>query len=71
MQEIHTRLLSILARLQASPDRFQRGLARWLEQAHEVASDNDGATVRITATSGRETWYARGAIEKVLREYGA
>lgn len=69
MQEIHTRLLSILSRLRTSRDRFQAGLAGWVEQAHSIDADGDGW--RIVTSDGRTSWYRRSSVEAVLAEHGA
>ena len=69
MQEIHTRLLSILARLQSSPDRYQRGLAGWVEQAHDIERDGDGW--RVLTADGRQSWFRASSVDAVLKEHGA
>jgi hypothetical protein len=69
MTTIHTRLLSILSRLRTSGDRYQRGLAGWVENAHSI--DADGAGWRISTADDRTTWYSSAAIERVLADYRA
>lgn len=69
MTPIHTRLLSVLSRLQTSPDRFERGLAGWVEQAHDITADGDGW--RVLTADGRSTWYGRASVEAALAKMEA
>ena len=69
MTPIHTRLLSILSRLQTSADARTRNLGEWVRRAHSV--EVDGARYRIEDERGFCSYPDRGWVDGLLASFGA
>jgi len=66
---IHTRLLSILSRLQTSADARTRNLGTWVGRAHSI--EVGGTRYRIEDENGFCSYPDRAWVDGVLEAHGA